>query len=162
MHSCFLLLGSNLGNKQDFIVGALQEIESDIGEIEISSGMYATEPWGFESNEEFVNMVIRVKTKLSANDVLRQIHTIENNFGRTRHSKTGYSSRKLDIDILFYDQVIMETESLEIPHPRLHKRRFALEPMLEIAPVMVHPKLNKTIEELHRECQDKLYVHKMV
>lgn len=160
MHCCYLILGSNLGNKQDIISRALTAIESEIGEIQKKSGYYATEPWGFDTKNEFLNMVCQIETQQSPNQVLDNIHKIESRFGRTRNTGTGYASRTLDIDILFYDDLRLETEELVIPHPRLHERRFTLEPLAETAPDLVHPVLKKSIVEILSDCKDDLKVQK--
>jgi 2-amino-4-hydroxy-6-hydroxymethyldihydropteridine diphosphokinase len=161
MHFCFLLLGSNLGNKQDIIARALQDIESKIGEFQIKSGMYVSEPWGFNSADYFLNMVVNVGTNLPPQEVLEKIHEIESRFGRQRQPEAGYQSRTLDIDILFYDDLILHTGHLIIPHPRLHERLFTLEPLMEIAPGFIHPEFNKTVEELRATCPDELKVQKI-
>lgn len=160
MHCCYLLLGSNLGKKQDIISKALSAIESEIGEIQNKSGIYTTEPWGFDSKNEFLNMVVRVSTQQSPGQVLENIHKIESRFGRIRNTAPGYVSRTLDIDILFYDDLTMVTKELVIPHPRLHERRFTLEPMAEIAPELLHPQFQKSIAELLIGCMDALKVQK--
>ncbi len=160
MHCCYLLLGSNLGKKKDIMTQALSAIESEIGAIQNKSGIYTTEPWGFDSKNEFLNMVVRVSTQHSPGQVLENIHKIESRFGRIRNTEPGYVSRTLDIDILFYDDLMLETAGLVIPHPRLHERRFALEPLAEIAQEMLHPVFQKSIAELLCECKDDLKVQK--
>jgi 2-amino-4-hydroxy-6-hydroxymethyldihydropteridine diphosphokinase len=159
MHNCFLLLGSNQGNRIENLSRAKQEIHHKIGAIQQASSVYETDPWGFESKGHFLNMVIRIDAKLSAESVLEKILDIEKELGRVRNSK-GYSSRSIDIDILFYDDEIVEKPNLQIPHPRLHHRMFTLIPLMEISPGKIHPVFGKAISELLAECTDKLGVKK--
>ena len=157
MHNCFLLLGSNQKNRIENLNRAKQEIRHTIGEIKLASSVYETEPWGFASEEHFLNMVVLIDTNLPAESVLEKILNIEQVLGRVRNSK-GYASRIIDIDILFYDDEIVDEPQLQIPHPRLHERMFTLIPLMEISPKKIHPKLQKTIKELLAECTDKLAV----
>lgn len=160
-HTCYLLLGSNLGNRKATILSAIRQIESRVGRVLKQSAFYVSEPWGFESNEEFINVVIELQTYLEPYELLENIHLIETEAGRIRNpEETGYKSRTLDIDILFYDDLIMNEDQLTIPHPRLHRRRFTMEPLHEIAPGLVHPLFKKTVAMLLEECTDSLYVKK--
>ncbi len=161
MHTCFLLLGSNQGDKEKLLALALQSIGNKVGTITKTSSFYLTEPWGFRSIDTFVNAVVSVETKKTPQEILRIILEIENMLGRIRHNKSGYQSRKMDIDILFYDDKIVAAENLIIPHPRLHQRRFCLEPLRQIAPDFIHPDIKKSITELLEICTDKLEVKKI-
>lgn len=160
MSKLFLLLGGNIGDKKQVFANTLKLIQADIGEIKIKSSIYETEPWGFESSDLFWNQAILVETSLNPMTVLQKIHDIESNLGRIR-KKVQYTSRVIDVDLLFYDDLILQTSTLEIPHPRMSERRFVLEPLAEIAEDWEHPKLRKTIQQLLNECSDQLRVNKL-
>lgn len=148
-HKLFLGLGSNLGNKKKNIELAYEQIEKRIGTIVSRSAFYVTEPDGFVSDNDFENTVCEVDTGLLLNDVFGEVLDIENIVGRTSKSVNGvYSDRIIDIDILMYDDVVVDTEGLSVPHPRFHERDFVLIPFSEISPDTVHPILNRTISEL--------------
>mgnify|MGYP006290077207 CR=1 FL=1 len=159
-HTCYLLLGSNLGDKRGKISRAIREIETQIGSVVKQSSYYASEPWGFEASDDFINVVVEVKTYLKPAEILLKILEIEKEAGRNRSRSQAYASRVLDVDILFYDDLIMETGDLSIPHPRLQRRRFTLVPLTEIAPGLVHPLFKKSVAALLEECTDKLFVKK--
>ena len=153
-HAIFLLLGSNLGDRMKQLEEATAIISKTIGSVVLQSSTYETEPWGFSAEDKFLNKAIRAMTFLLPEEIMEKINEIEKMFGRERQNE-GYSSRTLDIDILFYDDLILDQEGLKIPHPRLQDRRFVLIPLNEIAPRLVHPSLKKTIEELLFECKDE-------
>jgi 2-amino-4-hydroxy-6-hydroxymethyldihydropteridine diphosphokinase len=159
MHSVFLLLGSNLGNRHLFLQKAIELIENDIAPVLKASAVYETQSWGKMDAPDYLNQVIELQTSLPAQAILEKILKIENDLGRRREEKWG--SRTIDIDILFYGQVIINELGLHIPHPELHKRRFTLEPLAEIAPELVHPVLNKNILQLKTELKDSLIVKKL-
>lgn len=149
MAHCFLSLGSNLGNRRKNITAAIARISEKTGKIVALSDYYETEPWGFESDAKFLNLVVEVETDLHLYDLLRTTQKIERETGRKEKSVGGvYKDRIIDIDILFYDNIVLETNDLTVPHPLLHKRRFVLQPLAEIAPNFVHPALNKKIKDL--------------
>ena len=118
-----------------------------------SSQLYETEPNGFNSHNEFINMVISFNANLSPLDLLQKINNLEQGHGRIRN-KGITEDRTIDIDILFYDDLILENENLTIPHPRLHLRNFVLTPLLDIEPDLIHPILKKSVWELYDECKD--------
>jgi len=157
MYHCFLLLGSNQGNRLDLINQAIHKIEEGIGRVENTSSVYETEAWGFKSEQDFLNMVVEIRTELTAGDVLNEILGIEKELGRVRNSKV-YASRLIDIDILFFDDEIVNESQLRIPHPRLHERMFTLKPMMEICPGKIHPVFHETVEQLVEKCDDELKV----
>lgn len=160
INQVILLLGSNLGDKQNYLVDACNYIIEEIGEIIKISGVYVSEPWGFESQLSFLNQVLVVQTHLEANEILSKIHNIEKKLGRIR-SKLGYQNRTIDIDILFFNDDIIESQSLSIPHPRMHLRRFTLEPLAEIASDFMHPVYSKSVSQLYSECADNAIVSRL-
>ncbi len=159
MHSVFLLLGSNLGNRQLFLQQAIEHIEREIAPVTKASSVYETQSWGKTDLPDYLNQVINLETDLPAAKILEKILAIELILGRHRDEKWG--SRTIDIDILFYDDVVISEPGLQIPHPELHKRRFTLEPLLEIAPQLIHPVLNKNISDIKNELQDNLLIKKL-
>lgn len=152
------------GNKKETLRSfelALQEIKKSIGEVLTQSSIYSTEAWGFNKKEQsFLNQVILIKTTLSPEEVLNKTQEIEIKLGRISKTKKGYESRIIDIDILFYEQLITTSKTLTIPHYLIHKRRFILVPLEEISPNFVHPVFQKTIKKLLLQCKDTLEVTK--
>lgn len=149
----FLLTGSNIEPRLGYLEQAEIEISRLIGNIVKCSQVYESEPWGFDEKSAFLNKVLIVETDLSADEVLKEILSIEETNGRVR-KRNGYSSRTLDIDILFYGKSIIENDDLVVPHPRLHQRRFTLSPLVEIAPDFQHPVFNKSCKELLNQVND--------
>lgn len=159
MHTVYLSLGSNLGNKLDYILQAKIFINADIGIITNMSSLYLSEPWGYSSQNEFINQCIEVKTLLNPLEVLKNIKNIENILGRGTHPKDVYSDRTIDIDILFYDNICCRYKDIiSIPHPLLHERRFILLPLADIASNYFHPLLNDTVKNLLQKCKDNSLV----
>ena len=156
----FLGLGSNLGERELYLNNAVGLIGRSIGFISEKSGIYETEPWGFQSENNFLNMVIKIHTELKPHDLLKQIQGIEDKLGRVRNAKQ-YASRTIDIDILFYANRIIERPDLTIPHPLIQDRKFVLVPLCEIAPKMIHPLLSMTFEDLLLKCRDERKVTKI-
>lgn len=150
----YLLLGGNVGKTEENLATARELIEQRAGEVMASSGIYQTEPWGFEADELFLNQALCISTTRQAEVLLEMLLEIEALMGRKRNSM-GYESRIMDIDILFFNEEVINKPQLIIPHPRMHLRNFALLPMLELAPQLVHPVLKKTILSLTKNCPDK-------
>ena len=161
MKIVFLGVGSNLGNRENNLEQAVARIVEYIGPVLKSSSIYITEPWGFKAEEEFLNIVVKIGTKLTPSGILGRILMIESLLGRVRDNKQ-YTSRLIDIDILLYGDIIVDEEILKIPHPLLHKRKFVLVPMCEIDSEMIHPVLNKSIAELLESCEDQSEVKKLL
>ena len=155
-----LILGSNKGERFGMLQTATDLIASSAGIIISRSSVYETEPWGYEDTVDYLNQALLVDTLLSAKGLLSATKEIEIRLGRERTDR-GYSARTMDIDILFYDNEIIQTDELIIPHPRLHERRFVLEPLNEIAPGMVHPALKLTVEEMLKQCKDPSSVRRI-
>jgi 2-amino-4-hydroxy-6-hydroxymethyldihydropteridine diphosphokinase len=147
MHKAYLLLGSNRGNKALLLEKAVERLNSISLKPVISSSLFESEPWGFNAKEWFLNKAVLIETDYSPEVLLSQILNIEKELGRVRGVlKEGYESREIDIDILLYDNLVLDSEILSIPHPRMHLRKFVLEPLMEIAPKIVHPFFGKTIK----------------
>ena len=159
MHNVFLLTGSNLGDRQLFLKRAINCIEQDVATVLKVSSVYETQSWGKSDAPDYLNQVIWLQTDLTAKAVLQQILNIEKQLGRERAEKWG--PRTIDIDILFYDQAIIDEEGLQIPHPELHKRMFTLAPLAEIAPEFIHPVLNESILNIKNKLKDSLIVKKL-
>ena len=160
MKIVFLGIGTNLGNREINLEQAVAGIEENIGTVLQSSSIYETDPWGFESKDKFLNMIVKVETTLSPSLLLEKIKIIESLLGRVRGGMR-YSSRLIDIDILLYEDLIVDEERLVIPHPLMHERKFVLVPLCEIAPEMIHPVLKKSIAELLKICEDRSEVRKL-
>ena len=150
MAMVFLSLGSNLGDRVGFVQQAtsLLGAHSDINIVSTSS-FYESEPWKMDSENWFVNAVVQISTTLSPEDLLNECQRIETQLGRPVNREGEYSDRTIDIDIIFYDNLILNNERLTIPHRYFHKRAFMLVPMLEIAEDFVHPFFGKTVESLY-------------
>ncbi|WP_373125309.1 2-amino-4-hydroxy-6-hydroxymethyldihydropteridine diphosphokinase [Bacteroides sp. HPS0048] len=145
----YLGLGTNLGNKEQNLRMSVQKIEERIGKIVSLSAFYVTAPWGFASDNSFLNAVVCVEAPLQPLEVLKETQAIERELGRTSKSVGGvYSDRLIDIDLLLYGDTIMDEEGLILPHPLMVERRFVMEPLAEIAPDVMHPVLHKTMKEL--------------
>lgn len=152
MARVYLSLGSNIGDRLSQIQQAVNFLTADNSiKLLASSAFYETEPWGLKPQKWFVNAAIAISTDLKPVELLRVCQSIEAKLGRNRDTEQHWGERKIDIDILFYDDLIMKNEILEIPHKHVHERAFALVPMLEIAPNLTHPVLKKTMLELHEE-----------
>lgn len=152
-------LGGNKGNVSETLNKSHNMIRELVGKIDLQSSFYQTKAWGIENQTDFINQVIQVGTDLQPKEILIKCLEIEKVLGRERKQKWG--QRTIDIDILFYDNIIVETPDLKIPHPYIHQRNFVLYPLSEILPKFNHPTLNKTILELKNECNDSLKVIKL-
>ncbi len=156
MNRIFLVLGGNLGDRLKNLRGALKAIEISVGQIIEKSSVYETKAWGLTNQPDFLNMVIEVLTEHTAEETLNKIQEIETDFGRIRKERWG--SRTMDIDILFFNYEILNTERLTIPHPLMAGRKFVLLPLAEIASEFVHPIFRITIGQLLINCEDELEV----
>lgn len=163
MNTIFLLLGSNLGQREKYLDEAAKAIEKEIGNITKLSYIYESEPWGVSNQPAYLNQVVEVGTNLLPERLLLVIHQIEEKLGRERDKQEQqWHARTMDIDILLYGQEIYKSKTLEIPHAQLKNRRFVLVPLAEIAPQHLHPILNCTITNLLQECSDKGNVKKFM
>ncbi len=144
-HIVYLALGTNLGDRLANLKAAI-DLLSRSAVLGPRSNIYETPPWGYADQPAFLNMAVKCKTDLDAASLLKRLKQIEVEVGRVESFRWG--PRQMDIDILFYDDLVFESESLVIPHPHLHERAFVLVPLADIAPDFVHPVLKKTIKEL--------------
>lgn len=163
MNTAYISLGTNLGDRLSNIESAYQCIEIECGRIVSRSSFYKTPPWGFASDEDFVNSVVEINTKLEVHDLLKAIQKIEKNLGRTRaQSNQDYQDRIIDLDIIDYNGMILSTEKLVLPHPRMHLRDFVLIPLCEISPNWNHPVLNKSIEKIINNLPNERFIEKLI
>ncbi|WP_116770359.1 2-amino-4-hydroxy-6-hydroxymethyldihydropteridine diphosphokinase [Maribacter litoralis] len=159
--TALLSIGSNLGNRQLLLQKAIFEIGKVAGEIRQVSATYKTPSWGFEG-EDFLNACLELQTLLSPNDLLKELLDIETAFGRERNHSESYQSRTLDIDIIYYDKEVINTDALTIPHPKMQERKFILKPLADISPQFYHPIFNKDTRNLLQECKDKSSITKQI
>ncbi len=162
MVQVYIGIGSNLGDKIANIKLAITKIHSELGEVVVRSSLYESEPWGFDSSEMFVNGVLEIRTIYSAQTLLEGLKKIELDLGREEKTTAIYTDRLIDLDILYYGDINIRMDELEIPHPRIYDRRFVLEPMVEIAPNYIDLKLNKTMKELLNICSDVSLLKKIL
>ncbi|MFD1142119.1 2-amino-4-hydroxy-6-hydroxymethyldihydropteridine diphosphokinase [Larkinella insperata] len=151
-YTVFLLLGANLGDRVATLQQAQEQIRVDVGPVLQQSSLYETAAWGVTDQPAFLNQVLKVLSVFPPEEILEKTQAIENRLGRVRREKWG--SRVIDIDLLYVDDRVQQRDTLTIPHPFLHERRFTLVPLAEIAPDFVHPVFQKTNEQLLAECQD--------
>lgn len=149
MHTVYLSLGTNLGNKEENITEALQQIKKLIGSIVSQSAFYVTQPWGFNSENEFLNMAVAISSSFTPQQILEATQNIERSMGRTEKSiDHRYKDRLIDIDILLYDNLVYVDDKLTLPHPLMTERLFVMQPLCEIAPNLIHPTLKQSIKDL--------------
>jgi 2-amino-4-hydroxy-6-hydroxymethyldihydropteridine diphosphokinase len=144
-HTIYLALGTNLGDRLSNLANAIAAMPPQISPLECSP-IYETPPWGYTHQPAFLNQVIKAETDLAPQDLLQTLKNLETRLGREPTFK--YGPRVIDLDILFYNQVVLETAELTIPHPRMAERAFVLVPLADLAPNLRHPSLQKTVREL--------------
>jgi 2-amino-4-hydroxy-6-hydroxymethyldihydropteridine diphosphokinase len=152
-HQAYILLGSNLGDRTQHLQQARAMLELNCGKLLRESSIYESPPWGFDAEQSFLNQVLKIETDQSPAELLTRLLSIEKQMGRERNGST-YSSRIIDLDILYYESLVLNEPLLSIPHPRLHLRRFTLLPLAEIAADFVHPLLKLTNAELLKKTVD--------
>ena len=148
MAIAYLALGTNIGNKRRNMITAAALLAERVGDVLALSGFYETEPWGFQSENTFLNAALQLDTSLSPLELLKATQEIEIEMGRTQKSNGAYHDRIIDIDILLYEDLVLQTPELTLPHPLMHERLFVMEPLAEIAPNVIHPVFKKTVISL--------------
>ncbi|MCR9181404.1 MAG: 2-amino-4-hydroxy-6-hydroxymethyldihydropteridine diphosphokinase [Flavobacteriaceae bacterium] len=160
LHQAYISLGSNQGDKYFYLQEAVQAIFTEIGSVQKISPVYETTSWGFEASN-FLNAVLLVQTHLSAEQLLKILLKIEIKLGRTRIKKGSYESRIIDLDIIYFDDAVIASKALQVPHLNLHKRKFVLQPLCDIAPDFVHPSTRETSLQMLSSCEDDTKIQKM-
>ncbi len=158
MNTAYLLTGGNLGNREENLTIARELITQHCGTIVHASSLYETAAWGKTDQPSFLNQALQLQTVFNARQLIRKVLKIEKTMGRTREEK--YGPRIIDIDILLFNEEIHDYRLLKLPHPEMQNRKFALMPLAEIAPDVLHPVFKKTITELLSDCKDDLPVKK--
>ncbi|MEX2116798.1 MAG: 2-amino-4-hydroxy-6-hydroxymethyldihydropteridine diphosphokinase [Bacteroidota bacterium] len=159
MSQVFLGFGSNKGDRFGYLRLAVDSVNSIPGvAIKAVSSVYETEPRGVEGQSDFLNAAVLAESALSAEELAVSLKSLELSLGRTASERWG--PREIDIDLLLFDGLVLDSARLVIPHPEMHKRRFVLEPLRELAPDFVHPRLKTSIADLYRQCPDKGWVKK--
>lgn len=155
MNTAYICAGSNIGDRIGFLQQANNLLNYTQGiKVIDSSSIYETEPVGYKDQEWFANAVLQISTTLTPEELLQECMRIEKQLGRTRSPENRWGPRTLDLDILFYDNKIISEDTLQIPHPRMHERAYALVPMLELDPDFLHPIIEKSISDLHSELEE--------
>lgn len=147
-HIVFLGVGANVGDKKKNLEKAIEKLKREISDIQVSK-FYETEPWAYKNQDKFLNAAIRGTTFLAPSELLKLIKLIEKEIGRVKRFKWG--PREIDIDILFYDDLVHKDDSLIVPHPFLQERKFVLEPLMDLDPDFVHPIFKKTVQQLYEK-----------
>jgi 2-amino-4-hydroxy-6-hydroxymethyldihydropteridine diphosphokinase len=160
MNLLVLGLGGNIGDVKETFLIAEQFLNEEVGLTRSKSSNYKTSAWGNTNQPDFLNMVMILETKEDVETCLKKVLSIEQKLGRIRTNQK-WVERTIDIDILFYNQIMLEKDDLKVPHPYLHERKFVLTPLNEVAPKFIHPKFNTTIEMLLENCTDVLDVQKV-
>ncbi len=167
MKTVYMSLGGNMGNRKRNLENGIEQIEKELGKCVAISSFYESDSWGYRDKKKYLNCVLFCKTALKPYEILQKTQEIEKQLGRktksspSENNKVNYQSRPVDIDILFYDNLVLVSDILTIPHPLLSERFFVLKPLLEIASGLIHPIFKKTICELNELCKDTCVVNKM-
>lgn len=158
MNVAYLCLGGNIGDREATLSEAVKQIAARAGKMESCSPLYETEAWGVTAQQAYLNQCVCVKTALAPLPLLQCLLNIEQGLGRRRTNSAVYEARTIDIDLLLFNDLVLEDKRLVVPHPRMHLRKFVLAPLNDIASGYLHPVFNKTIFNLLAECSDTLEV----
>jgi 2-amino-4-hydroxy-6-hydroxymethyldihydropteridine diphosphokinase len=150
-----IILGANQSDPERVVSAAIRLIEGNVGAVIKFSKKYKTQPWGYESVNPYLNMVLIVESDLDNFKLMETLLRIEKILGRKRVQQSGYSDRMIDLDVLYIDSQVIDTEVLQVPHPRLHLRIFCLLPLMDVNPQWIHPILNKDINQMLSHCEDE-------
>ena len=161
MTTVYLSLGGNIGNRRKNLEDALALIEANCGKLLAVSSFYETEPWGFQSENAFLNIAAKLRTRLNAAEFHNEIQKIEILSGRKRNTNAGYADRTIDIDILYFGKLNMSSQNLTIPHPRIAERKFVLIPLLEIAEMAGNKTLTGKVKAMLKKCNDNTAIKKV-
>jgi 2-amino-4-hydroxy-6-hydroxymethyldihydropteridine diphosphokinase len=154
-----ILSGSNLGNRRLLLAEAVKKLEV-LSQLPVTGSLlYESEPWGFDAEQSFLNQAVIIHAELLPDEVLKELLNIENTLGRQRIDNGSYESRTIDLDILLADELVIADSDLQVPHPRMHLRRFVLVPAAEIAGDWIHPGFNLSVQQLLDICEDKSVVN---
>lgn len=159
MALAYLGIGTNVGHREQNIANCILLIKERIGDVKSVSSIYETEPWGVEGQDNYYNIVLEVETYLQPLSLLQSVQQVENDLGRIRIEKWG--SRIIDVDILFYEDYIFSMDNLIVPHPYVTKRNFVLQPLSEIKPNLIHPKLRLALQSVRDLCKDKNWIKRL-
>ena len=161
MEEIILLLGSNKGDRLSYLSQAVQKISSISKSPIVTSSIYESEPWGFETEIWFLNIAVLLSSDKRPEELIKEVLDIERELGRVRNpDSNGYESREIDIDIIFYGSRVIDTAELSAPHPRMHLRKFVLTPVCEICPDFIHPLLEERVADILELCEDNSVVVK--
>ncbi len=158
MGRAYILIGGNLGDRERYQSEALAHIEREAGSVRTRSSLYQSAHWGFEHEKDFLNRVVGIDTELSPKQLLERLLRIEDRFGRKRKGERGYKGRILDLDILYFEDLILDETDLKLPHPRIPERRFTLLPLNEIVPELMDPLRGRSVRSMLEACPDPLEV----
>ncbi|SFW74331.1 2-amino-4-hydroxy-6-hydroxymethyldihydropteridine diphosphokinase [Chitinophaga sancti] len=158
MNKAILLIGGNLGNRTENLQQAVMQIDKRAGKVEKKSGLYETAAWGHVQQPDYLNQALQISTALEAEELLETVLDIERQLGRVRQQKWG--ARIIDIDIIFFNDAVIDLPDLRVPHPQMANRQFVLVPLAEISPDWIHPILHKDVSALLAACTDTLPAHK--
>ena len=160
MDISYLMLGGNVGNRNDYLRRCVDLLNRDAGTVTGMSAIYESEPWGFDDSVWFLNQAVALRTQHAPLTLLEIVQQIEQALGRSR-THSGYHARTMDIDILLFGNCVIDSPKLVIPHPRIAERMFVLQPMAELAPDFEHPVLHRTMTYLRDRCEDRKMVRRV-
>ncbi|ACU63261.1 2-amino-4-hydroxy-6-hydroxymethyldihydropteridine diphosphokinase [Chitinophaga pinensis] len=154
MNKAILLIGGNLGDRTGHLREAVEQIDKQVGRVEKQSSLYETAAWGVAGQPDYLNQALLVSTEMDARTLLNTVLAIEHNIGRVRRQKWG--ARVIDIDVIFFNDAVINEPDLKIPHPQMQFRQFVLVPLMEILPDWEHPVLHQSVSTLLANCTDQL------